>query len=198
VDEENKKLKLQKQQDMENGQLDGQMVRALGTEGAMGDDDSPPPCIPSMDLFVKKGEEQQDAAMDGSSFGGDFGGFGESNGFSLGSDSTSKAQPLAYDGQVSVLTHFISKASPADILLRLQAALGAVNAEVVVKNNEFRIKAIVNTMTGPITLVGQVFKHPEQSDSYIVEFHRRKGDSTQYRQIYAEIRNRCDDIAVQA
>jgi len=191
-----KKLKLQKQQDLENGQLDGVMVRALG-EGALGDDDNPPPCIPSMDLFLKKGEEQ-DVVMDGNSFGGGFGGFGESNGFSLGSDSTSKAQPPAYDGQVSVLTHFISKASPSDILQRLQAALGAVNAEVVVKDKEFRIKAIINTMTGPITLVGQVFKHPEQTDSYIVEFHRRKGDSTQYRQIYAEIRNRCDDIALQA
>jgi len=187
VDQENRKLKLAKQQEQQNLNLSDRDMLVRDLDEVNLSDDCLPPCPPSIDLRLKSGEKV-DVPLQTLSMG------------SLVLEDNEGCDPTipVFDSLVASFTRFESPAAPKDILKRLRKVFGDLDAESAISESEGRFKVVIRGPTTSVTLIGQIYQHPATPSLSIVDFKKRQGDSVEYRQAYAQIRNRCDDICAAA
>merc|ERR1712130_497259 len=207
-DTENKKLKMQQQQDQESGGFGVGTVRDIGDDGEMTEDQAAADELPEeapisiiYKMATNDGDDNEDEQEDEVVMDDDDGGFdmdGGLGGLSLGGgggdDDKEELGPAAvYNPAKLCMTTFNCTEDATTTLKNLKTILDEL--DVTYSSDGYSFNCSAATMKGKITYIASVFKKDKDSDVSVVEIRRGKGGYDVFRQQYATLRNKMEAYA---
>jgi len=206
VDAQNRQLKVQQQQEQEEGGFGMGTVRDIGESGEMTEeeaalDDLPEDAPTSIIYRMDTNEEQEQDNQEEDDGGIVTGGFGDLGGMdSLGDmgdmgdeDEKEKGPASVYNPTTLCMTTFNCNEDPLSTFKALESVLS--NQDVVAESEGYTFNCTSKTLNGKITYMATVYKKSEDSDISVVEIRRGKGQTNVFRDQYAKIRNAMEAYA---
>jgi len=105
---------------------------------------------------------------------------------------TKDKKPEVFDDTLTRYTRFNSIASPSKIIERTGEVLKTLGLK-----HSSRDAYKVKVESGGLSFIAQVFSDSKIDDQYVVDFRKIKGDGSEFRSLYQEIRAHLADIVLQ-
>jgi len=189
VDQENAKLKIQKQREQQAVGFSDGTVRDIGDENKIdAESDDLPSTSPGSIILKDDGKDDGEGSDE------------DKNVIESGvldddeeEEEDKGPAPKYKPPVVANLSKFYCNDEASDVFDGLSDVLKKLSIEA--KSDGYQFECIFKDMSGPLNFVANVYTHPENDKKSIVECKKGKGNGTAYRQIYAKIRNKMDVFA---